>query len=354
MKGEFLTLALMSLLLAFSFVYGGGESESPTHSAASPSSDPTGGSSGASGSAHGPNWGYNWGWGSTPEGGYGYGSGSGSTPDGKGKGTGFGFGSGSGSGTGFGFGSGGGGATGGGSGHGSGTGHASEGGGAGGGNGGASPGLEELREVDSRLVEGRVLQEEHQTVRRHSEVAEEQWSTKEQQNRGCHDSEVADLSFTMEESQSPTEPLEIPAGQPRATEDNAPGDNIPSPVARASDGGKTSAPGETQTAVLEISDSSSADREGEQDEEVDKDQIEEMGEDDGVEEADEDQDEEKGDEPSEGSSEARNDETTPQVEDEGTDPPGLSADGVNVEQEQVGRVDEQVKDSEEAGTNSGE
>ncbi|KAL0679306.1 hypothetical protein Bca4012_007287 [Brassica carinata] len=62
-------------------------------------------------------------------------------------------------------------------------------------------GLEELREVDSRLVEGRVLQEEHQTVRRHSEVAEEQWSTKEQQNRGCHDSEVADLSFTMEESQ---------------------------------------------------------------------------------------------------------------------------------------------------------
>lgn len=149
--------------------------------------------------------------------------------------------------------------------------------------------------------------------------------------------------------QSPTEPLEIPAGQPRATEDN-----IPSPVARASDGGKTSAPGETQTAVLEISDSSSADREGEQDEEVDKDQIEEMGEDDGVEEADEDQDEEKGDEPSEGSSEARNDETTPQVEDEGTDPPGLSADGVNVEQEQVGRVDEQVKDSEEAGTNSGE
>ncbi|CAN6818084.1 unnamed protein product [Brassica oleracea] len=62
-------------------------------------------------------------------------------------------------------------------------------------------GLEELREVDSRLVEGRVLQEEHQTVHHHSEVAEEQWSTNEQQNRGCHDSEVADLSFGMEESQ---------------------------------------------------------------------------------------------------------------------------------------------------------
>ncbi|KAF3543144.1 hypothetical protein DY000_02007808 [Brassica cretica] len=82
--------------------------------------------------------------------------------------------------------------------------------------------------------------------------------------------------------------------------------------------------------------------------------IEETGENDGVEEADEDQDEEKGDEPSEGSSEARNDETTPQVEDEGTDPPVLSADGVNVDQEQVGRVDEQVEDAEEAGTNSGE
>ncbi|WZZ75577.1 hypothetical protein YC2023_086947 [Brassica napus] len=157
MKGDFLTLALISLLLAISFVHGGGESVTPAHSAVSQNS-PTGGSSGASGSAHGPNWEYDWGWGSTPEGGYGYGSGSGSgsgsTPDG-GKGTGFGFGSGSG--TEVGFVSGGGGATGGSSGHGSGTGQANEGGGSGGGNGAASPGRRERSQHQQHMVDSKPL-----------------------------------------------------------------------------------------------------------------------------------------------------------------------------------------------------
>ncbi|WZY73718.1 hypothetical protein YC2023_109724 [Brassica napus] len=61
-------------------------------------------------------------------------------------------------------------------------------------------GLEELREEDSRL-EGRVLQSERQRIRRHSKVAEEPWSTKEQQNRRCHDTVATKLSFEMEESQ---------------------------------------------------------------------------------------------------------------------------------------------------------
>ncbi|KAG7547059.1 hypothetical protein ISN44_As12g023440 [Arabidopsis suecica] len=58
MKSEFFTLmAIMSLLLAFSLVHGGGEPGTPSNAAVTPSS-PTGGSSGSSGSAHGPNWGY--------------------------------------------------------------------------------------------------------------------------------------------------------------------------------------------------------------------------------------------------------------------------------------------------------
>lgn len=60
--------------------------------------------------------------------------------------------------------------------------------------------LGQFRELDSRLVEGRVLQEERQRVRRRSEMAEEPWSTKEQQSCGCRDSEATTLSFRMEES----------------------------------------------------------------------------------------------------------------------------------------------------------
>ena len=43
-----------------------------------------------------------------------------------------------------------------------------------------------------------MLQEERQRARRRSDVAEEPWSTKEQQNR---DSEGTKLSFGMEEYQ---------------------------------------------------------------------------------------------------------------------------------------------------------